>query len=62
MTDVLADAEKRYASAKSRRARIEKAWKAEGSPLLGKGSKGQTTEHALMKLLRDHDVLCDKAA
>ena len=28
MSDVLADAEKQYAAAKSRRARIEKAWKA----------------------------------
>ena len=62
MTDVLADAEMRYAAAKSRRARIEKAWKAEGSPLLGRGSKGQTTEHPLMRMLRDHDALLLKLA
>jgi len=31
-------------------------------PRSQKGSKGQTTEHALMKLLREHDVLCDKLA
>jgi hypothetical protein len=62
VTDVLADAEVRYRAAKSRRAGMERAWKTEGSLLLGKGSKGETTEHRLVKMLREHDLLLDRLA
>ena len=60
--DFQADAEARYADAVSRRDRIARAWADAGSPLLSEGSTGQTVEHPLVKMLRDHDVLVDRLA
>jgi hypothetical protein len=57
--DVLADAEASYVAAMQRRAEVEAAWKAEGSPLLAEGSQGQMVEHPYLKMLRAQDLLLD---
>jgi hypothetical protein len=44
----------------ARRDAIRDAWEAEGSPLLATGSTGQLTEHAYMRMLREHDLLVDR--
>ena len=58
--DFSADAEVRYADVVARRDAIRAAWQAEGEPLLATGSTGQLVEHPLVKMLREHDLLCDR--
>ena len=58
--DFQAEAESRYSDAVGRRDAIAAAWVKSGSPLLSEGSTGQTVEHPLVKMLRDHDVLVDR--
>ena len=62
MTDFAAGAEARYLEAVARRDAIRDAWKQEGEPLLSTGSTGQTVEHPLVRMLREHDVLVDRLA
>jgi hypothetical protein len=62
VTDLLADAERRYRAACARRRLVEKAWKDSGSPLLARGSQGQEVEHPLVTMLRAHDLLCLRLA
>ncbi len=60
-SDFFAEAEKsRYTEAVARRDAIRDAWEAEGAPLLASGSTGQLVEHPLVKMLREHDLLCDR--
>jgi hypothetical protein len=61
-TDFFADSEVRYADVVARRDAIRAAWEAEGSPLLATGSMGQSVEHPLVKMLRDHELLADRLA
>jgi hypothetical protein len=57
-----AEALARYEEAQERRVAIKELWELEGSPLLSFGSQGQTIEHPLVKMLRDHDLLVQKLA
>src|SRR5213594_3492381 len=58
--DFFAAAERRYTEALARRDAIRDAWKAEGSPLLARGSTGQPVPHPFLRMLRDHDLLVDR--
>jgi hypothetical protein len=58
--DFFSEAESRYREAVYRRDAIREAWQAEGAPLLTTGSTGQLVEHPLVKMLREHDLLCDR--
>lgn len=51
-----------HAQAKERLAAIHDEWVRLECPLLAVGSTGQTTEHPLVKMLREHEAHCDRLA
>lgn len=54
--------EELYAGACYRRQLILDEWDGPGRPLTSKGSRGQLKEHPLMRMLREHDLLCSRLA
>src|SRR5262245_27358449 len=62
LNDVFSEAEARYRDACDRRHVVLEMWEREGRPLLATGSTGQLTEHPLVRLAAELDVLCDRLA
>ena len=60
--DVFSEAEARYEAASLRLSALYEEWFDEGSPSMSKGSMGQLVEHPLVKMIREHELLCDRLA
>ena len=62
VSPLTADLERLYREATGRYEAALRAWDEAGRPLLGKGSRGQVQEHALVTLLRTHELLLVRLA
>lgn len=58
MSDVFAEAKKRYEDACQRRQETIEAWEAENKPLTTIGSRDQVVDHPLVKQINELDKLC----
>jgi hypothetical protein len=60
VSEVLEDAIRAYYGALERVGLLREEWERQGKPLLGVGSAGQDIPHALLKAIREEEMLADR--